>query len=199
MDFLRDQCTFSLITDQLLACLNDFVCHYETDISDFFKYKAVAASAEMMSKSYCLYDTENHDMVAAFCVLNTTLPTEYLPNYARRNINKNVKYEKQRKHYPATLIGQFAVFDKFANMHLGDEFLSFVLYWIVTNAQSMGNRFVVVDAINNDKVIKFYERNGFKIMFRSEEEELLATGKNCDTYLPTRMMFADLINYITEK
>jgi len=62
----------------------------------------------------------------------------------------------------------------------------------------MGNRFVVVDAINNEKVIKFYERNGFKIMFRTTEEELLATGKNADSTLPTRMMFADLINYITE-
>lgn len=61
----------------------------------------------------------------------------------------------------------------------------------------MGNRFVVVDAINRDEVIKFYERNGFNIMFRTEEE-LLATRKDAEADLPTRMMFADLINYVTE-
>ena len=83
-------------------------------------------------------------------------------------------------------------------MHLGDEFLSFTLLWIINNVQQTGNRFVVVDAINNEKVIKFYERNGFKIMFRTPEEELLATGKNECCVLPTRMMFADLINYVTE-
>lgn len=198
MGFLTDQCAFKPVTDELLTRLNDFMCHHETDISDFFKHKAVIASEEMMSKSYCFYDEEKNEMVAAFCVLNTSLPTEDLPNYTRRSINKYVKYEKQRRHYPATLIGQFAVFDHYANMHLGDEFLTFVLYWIVTNAQRMGNRFVVVDAINNEKVINFYERNGFKIMFRTEEEELLATGNNKDVLLPTRMMFADLINYITE-
>lgn len=198
MSYLTEHCTFAPVTDELLARLNDFACHHETDISDFFKHKAVKASSEMMSKSYCLYDEETNNMVAAFCVLNTSLPTEDLPNYARRNINKKVKYEKQRKHYPATLIGQFAVFDAFADMHLGDEFLSIVLYWIISTAQNMGNRFVVVDAINKDKVIKFYERNGFKIMFRTEEEELLATGKDTKSILPTRMMFADLINYSTE-
>lgn len=197
MSFLTEHCKFAPVTDELLARLNDFVCHHETDISDFFKYKAPKASSEMMSKSYCFYDEQNN-MVAAFCVLNTSLPTENLPNYARRHINKNVKYEKQRKHYPATLIGQFAVFDTFADLHLGDEFLSIVLYWIISTAQSMGNRFVVVDAINKDNVIKFYERNGFKIMFRTEEEELLATGKDIKSDLPTRMMFADLINYVTE-
>lgn len=198
MSYIQEHCTFAPITDELLTRLHDFVCHHETDISDFFKYKAVKAASEMMSKSYCLYDKERNEMVAAFCVLNTSLPTEHLPNYARRNVNKNIRYEKQRKHYPATLIGQFAVFDAFVDLHLGDDFLSFVLLWIITETQQMGNRFVIVDAINNKKVIDFYERNGFKIMFRTTEEELLATGKSADSHLPTRMMFADLINYTIE-
>jgi len=94
MSYIQDHCTFAPVTDELLSRLNDFVCHHETDISDFFKAKAVKASTELMSKSYCLYDDERNEMVAAFCVLNTSLPTEDLPNYARRSINKNVKYEK---------------------------------------------------------------------------------------------------------
>ena len=109
-----------------------------------------------------------------------------------------MKYEKQRKHYPATLIGQFAIFDAYSDKHLGDEFLSFVILWIISEAQQMGKRFVIVDAINNEKVLKFYERNGFKVLFRTEDEELIATGKGLGESLPTRMMFADFINYITD-
>ena len=198
MSYIAENCTFAPITDELLARLKDFYCHHETDISDFFKFKAVKASEELMSKSYCLYDDKKNEMVAAFCVLHTSLPTEHLPNYARRNINKKVKYEKQRKHYPATLIGQFAIFDAYSDKHLGDEFLSFVILWIISEAQQIGNRFVIVDAINNEKVLKFYERNGFKVLFRTEDEELIATGKSLGESLPTRMMFADLINYITD-
>ena len=118
MSYIAENCTFAPITDELLARLKDFYCHHETDISDFFKFKAVKASEELMSKSYCLYDDKKNEMVAAFCVLHTSLPTEHLPNYARRNINKKVKYEKQRKHYPATLIGQFAILPKSVSLHL---------------------------------------------------------------------------------
>ena len=74
MSYLIDQCTFKPITDELLIRLNDFVCHNETDISDFFKQKTVIASEEMMSKSYCFYDAEKNEMAAAFCVLNTSAP-----------------------------------------------------------------------------------------------------------------------------
>ena len=53
MGYLFDQCKFEPVTAELLTRLNDFVCHHETDISDFFKQKATIASEEMMSKSYC--------------------------------------------------------------------------------------------------------------------------------------------------
>ena len=56
----------------------------------------------------------------------------------------------------------------------------------------MGNRFLVVDAINNEKVIEYYQRNDFRLMFRTDEEELIATGKNPEDSLSTRMMYYDL-------
>ena len=131
-------------------------------------------------------------MVAAFCVLNATLQTEHLPNYARRALNKGVEYPKQRKQYPATLLAQLAVFDKYADKHVGDELMTFVLTWLHRNAMEMGNRFLVVDAINNEKVIEYYQRNDFRLMFRTDEEELIATGKNPEDSLSTRMMYYDL-------
>ena len=69
MNYISEHCTFAPITDELLSRLNDFYCHHETDISDFFKFKAVKASEELMSKSYCLYDDENNEMVTVFCVI----------------------------------------------------------------------------------------------------------------------------------
>ncbi len=44
MSYLLDKCTFEPVTDELLARLNDFVCLHETDISDFFKTKAVKSA-----------------------------------------------------------------------------------------------------------------------------------------------------------
>jgi len=192
MGYLRDHCQFAPVTEELLARLGNFSCGNETDISDFFKQKAVPGAAEMLNKSYCLFDPEQNEMVAAFCVLNTTLSMEHLPNYAKRVINKDLKYEKQRKQYPATLIGQFVVFDKFRSLHLGEEFMQFVLLWILTYGQQMGNRFALVDAINKPKVLQFYSNNNFRFLFRTDAEELQAMGKELDSELATRMMYIDL-------
>jgi len=196
MGYLNDHCLFSPVTSDLLNRLGDFSCKEETDISDFFKRKAVLGSEEMLSKSYCLYDGEKNEMVAAFCVLNATLSMEQLPNYSKRAINKALQYEKQRKQYPATLIGQFVVFDKFRALHLGEEFMQFVLSWILTYAQNMGNRFVVIDAINKPKVLQFYEDNHFRFLFRTDEDELKAMGKDSSSFLSTRMMYLDLKSLI---
>lgn len=192
MGYLKDHCQFAPVTEELLSDLGDFSCADETDISDFFKIKAIPSEREMLSKSYCLFDAEKKEMVAAFCVLNATLATEHLPNYSKRAINKELRYEKQRKQYPATLIGQFVVFDKFRELHLGDELMQFVLSWIMVYAQKMGNRFAVVDAINKPKVLQFYESNHFHYMFHSDEEELQAMGKDPNEVLNTRMMYFDL-------
>ena len=180
------------MTNGLLDRLGDFSCKEESDISDFFKIKAVPGAEEMLSKSYCLFDPDKNEMVAAFCVLNATLSMEQLPNYSKRRINKELRYEKQRKQYPATLIGQLVVFDKFRDMHLGDEFVRFVFSWLMTYSQNMGNRFAVVDAINKPKVLHFYEKNNFRFLFRTDEEELKAIGKDPESRLETRMMYIDL-------
>lgn len=192
MGYLTDHCRFAPVTEDLLNRLGDFSCEDESDISNFFKSKAVPGAEEMTSKSYCLYDPETNEMVAAFCVLNAILSMEHLPNYAKRSINRAVRYEKQRKQYPATLIGQFVVFDKFRGLHLGEEFMKFVLSWIMVYAQHMGNRFAVIDAINKPKVLQFYENNNFRFLFRTDEEELQAMGKDMSSELSTRMMYLDL-------
>ena len=185
---------FAPVTDDLLSRLHDFSCHYEADLATFFREKAVVAAKGLMSKSYCFYDPKTNDMVAAFCVLNAVLSMEQLSNYAKRSVNKKIGYEKQRKQYPATLIGQLVVFDNYESLHLGDELMSFILAWITANAMQMGNRFLVVDAINHKKVIDYYIRNHFTLLFRTEEEEKEAIGKDIDSPLDTRMMFFDLLN-----
>lgn len=60
----------------------------------------------------------------------------------------------------------------------------------------MGNRFAVIDAINKPKVLQFYENNNFRFLFRTDEEELQAMGKDVTSELPTRMMYLDLKSLI---
>jgi hypothetical protein len=50
-----------------------------------------------------------------------------------------------------------------------------------------------VDAYNNESTLKFYEANGFKFLFSSEEQEKTQIEMPADRELKTRLMYFDLI------
>ena len=57
-----------------------------------------------------------------------------------------------------------------------------------------GCRFMVVDAYNNKRILRFYIRNGFKFLYSDEEQERCELQIDRDERLNTRHMFLDLLN-----
>lgn len=110
-----------------------------------------------------------------------------LSNKKRNKINRGIPYTKRRSQYPAVLIGQLAVMDGFHGLDLGT------------------------------KVLKFYQDNGFKFIFASDEEEmnymsgienhglwttilkLLGLKKADPIFRKTRLMYFDLIILFSKK
>lgn len=66
----------------------------------------------------------------------------------------------QRNTYPAVKIGRLAVHKDFQCQGIGTELLNAIKVSLVKNNKT-GCAFLTVDAINEDKPLKFYERNGF--------------------------------------
>ena len=106
---------------------------------------------------------------------------------------------KRRPQYPAVLVGQLAVSDLFCGHHVGDELLDFIKSWFIDPLNKTGCRYVIVDAVNHQKVFEYYQRNGFKFLFSSDEEEwtfLHNKGQEPTTSIEpmkTRLMYFDLI------
>jgi GNAT superfamily N-acetyltransferase len=103
-------------------------------------------------------------------------------------------YQKTCRNYPAVLIGRLGVNKKIHSKHVGSEIINFIKYWFVEPNNKTGCRFVLVDAYNNPFTIKFYESNGFKMMFSNEEQEKQYRRLKPDSSLNTRIMYFDLIN-----
>ena len=68
--------------------------------------------------------------------------------------------------------------------------------WLVDPMNKTGCRFVLVDSYNQEKNFKFYERNGFKFLFSSEEQEREFRDLKPDKPLNTRLMYFDLIELL---
>ena len=90
------------------------------------------------------------------------------------------------------MIGQIAVFDAFTQYHLGDELMDSIKWWLRNVANLIAARYVVVDAVNNEKVLQYYARNNFWPVFKTEEDERTANGLADGEPLKTRFMISDL-------
>ena len=192
MGYLSENCAFAPLTEQLHEALTGFDCQHEPAIQDFFRNEAILNAKELMSKSYCFYKKDTMQAVAAFCVINTDISVDLIPKSTRNKLNRKIPYAKQRDHYPAVLIGQIAVFDAFAKYHLGDELMDSIRWWLRNVANLIAARYVVVDAVNNEKVLQFYARNQFWTVFKTEEDERKANDLEDGQPLLTRFMISDL-------
>ena len=192
MGYLSENCDFAPLTQQLHDALTGFDCQHEPAIQEFFRDEAILNAEELMSKSYCFYRKDTMEAVAAFCVINTDIAIDMIPKSTRNKLNRKIPYAKQRDHYPAVLIGQVAVFDGFTQYHLGDELMDSIKWWLRNVANLVAARYVVVDAVNHEKVLQFYARNKFWPVFKTEENERMANELEDDKPLLTRFMIADL-------
>lgn len=212
MGFFDERCDFRQLTEELIADAHTFDCG-NADLNDFFQTECIAYSNDLMGKTYCFTLTEDPRMiVCAFTISNDSIKMSHLPNARRKKVNKHVAREKQKNSYPAVLIGRLGMHKDFHGNGYGKELMDFIKAWFVDSGNKTGCRFVVVDAYNEEKPLKYYHNCGFEYLIPDEQSELKYT-RNIDPIeieepkrietkdegieLNTRLMFFDLITLKT--
>ena len=192
---MLEQCDFMELTEEVLQQCKGFTCKDE-DITEFFAHDY---AYQLLGKSYCFVKPETSEIICAFTVANSSVKVDSLPSNLRNKLNRKIPNAKRRPQYPAVLVGQLAVSDLFSGHHVGDELLDFIKSWFIDPLNKTGCRYVIVDAVNHQKVFEYYQRNGFKFLFSSDEEEwtfLHNKGQEPTTSIEpmkTRLMYFDLI------
>ena len=195
---MLEQCDFMELTEEVLQQCKGFTCKDE-DITEFFTQDYADYTYQLLGKSYCFVKPDTSEIVCAFTVANSSVKVDSLPSNLRNKLNRKIPNAKRRLQYPAVLVGQLAVSDLFSGHHVGDELLDFIKSWFIDPLNKTGCRYVIVDAVNHPKVFEYYQRNGFKFLFSSDEEEwTFLHNKGLEQTTPiepmkTRLMYFDLI------
>lgn len=195
---MLEQCDFMELTEEVLQQCKGFTCKDE-DITEFFTQDYADYAYQLLGKSYCFVKPDTSEIVCAFTVANSSVKVDSLPSNLRNKLNRKIPNAKRRPQYPAVLVGQLAVSDLFSGHHVGDELLDFIKSWFIDSLNKTGCRYVIVDAVNHPKVFEYYQRNGFKFLFSSDEEEwTFLHNKGLEQTTPiepmkTRLMYFDLI------
>ena len=217
VSYLQEHFIFRVMTEDVVEKCKEYTCKKDTDIEEFFKSEYKDYNRQLLGKSYCFLTREDVPRLAcAFSLANSSVRVDRLSNKKRNKINRGIPNAKRRSQYPAVLIGQLAVMDDFRGLDLGTKVMDFIKSWFIDPHNKTGCRYIIVDAVNQENVLKFYEDNGFKFIFDSDEEEMnymsgidhgiwtkilkwLGLKKADPIYRKTRLMYFDLIVLFSNK
>lgn len=193
MSLLFDQCSISILNDTTINTCDKFDCGND-DLNDFFYNESHLYSEQLLGKSYCFrLDDSPNTIICAFTVSNDSVRVNLLPNSRGKKINKDIPYSKQMSRYPAVLIGRLGININYKRHGIGTDLMTFIKSWFIDTANKTGCRFLVVDAYNEEAPIRYYQKNGFKFIYSTEQQEIENNGYLIDGKLKTRLMYFDLI------
>lgn len=192
---LDDHCQMARVTQDVLNHCKPFTCGDE-DLDDFFANNAIAYEKELMGKTYCWVLREDVTTIVGMITLaNAGIQTTHMQNHPRRKLNDHINYNKQGRTYPAVLIGRLGVNIDFQgdSFRVGTQIMDFIKDWFRSYDNKTGCRFILVDAVNNEHTLAYYERNGFRPLFpRIDDEKAFYHIEESDS-LRTRMYYFDLL------
>jgi GNAT superfamily N-acetyltransferase len=192
MGFL-DVCYLSTLNNEVLEQCQSFSCG-DKDLDDFFLKDTDNYYRQLLGKSYCYRLKENPSMiVCAFTLANSSVDVRRLPNSRRKKLMENIPYVKHLSSYPAFLICRLGVNTDFRKLRIGSDLLDLIKVWVMTPNVVGGCRYLTVDAYNNEDTKRYYEKNGFKYIFSTEQQEKEYIGISDSKELKTRSMYFDLI------
>lgn len=178
--------------------LRSFACG-DSDLDEFFHKEAHLYDAQMLGKTYFFATKGNTPrIVCAFTLANDSIKAALIPNASRNKIQRKIPNSKRTRSYPAVLIGRLGVAGEFQGSHngIGSQVIDYITAWFCHPENKTGCRFLVVDAYNKPKVLHFYEKNGFRFLYATEELEKEAYHIDIEERLESRMMYLDLIGTI---
>lgn len=199
MDTCRD---FSLGLDAIRRHYTKEVADYcvpflcgDSDLDDFFAKDAILYDVELLGKTYAWIDAADPTQILGLVTLaNDSVKAQNITTSARNRLQRSVTNAKRGINFPAVLIGRLGVASAYQGkgMNIGSQIIDYVKDWFRSSDNKTGCRFIVVDAYNNERTLRFYERNGFKTLYKNEKEERDFLHLNDDEPLETRFMFFDL-------
>lgn len=132
----------------------------DDDLNEYFHIDAQLHKQELLTQTYCLQVSEYPNLVLA--LLDFYNDSVHFQKY-KSTIDIDIDAHKQYPYLPAVKLTRFGVQKQIQGNNIGSLVLNMVKKFFITDNRT-GCRFVTVDAYSKPEVLKFYEKNGFKLL-----------------------------------
>jgi GNAT superfamily N-acetyltransferase len=137
----------------------------DTDLNEYFHVDAILHKQELLTETYCFQEITFPDLAVAildFC--NDAVQFQKLHGAV------DIPRQKQYSSLPAVKLTRFGVAKEFQGKSIGSHIINMMKILFTTDNRT-GCRFITVDAYNTPNVIKFYEKNGFKLFTEKDKDK----------------------------
>lgn len=148
--------------------LETFSCSKNLDLQDFLHNKALTFEQHLRSRTYLYFDNQTKEIIAYYTIAISVFFTDGMSKEVIKLLDG---YKDDIKTIPCFLIGQLGKSDKYESFKIGEYMLSDALEIIDKSHQELGGRFILIDSVNNPKVLSFYKENSFVALENDENSE----------------------------
>ena len=138
--------------------LETFACAKNRDLQEFLYDKAITFEKNLRARTYLYVDNATQEVVAYFTIAISILHTDGI---SPEIIELLDGYKDDVTSIPCFLIGQLGKSDRFELRKIGEFVLSDAIDIIDQSQESLGGRFILLDAVNRERLIEFYKDNAF--------------------------------------
>ena len=159
--------------NQVRKLLKTFSCAKNADVQDFLHNKAITFERNLRSCTYLYMNDESKSVSGYFSIGITYLLTNQLDKAVVKFLDG---YTDETIAIPCYLVGQLGKNDE-CKGKIGDFLLDDALKIIDKSQDNLSGRFVLIDAVNDSKVLNFYEQNSFIVLENSTSSKSIKMVK----------------------
>lgn len=169
------------MTDADYENMSAFSCGVK-ELDDFFRFEVRECVNRHYLSAYCAF-TDSGEIIAAFTLMNDALmitgqseKEDFIDDLKYETNEDSVDFFNRQTSYPAINIGHLGIATDHQCHGIGMAIIELVADTF-TKYRQAGCQFITVDALNNNRAIRFYINNFFSFQ------------TNSDLYSSTRRMY----------
>jgi hypothetical protein len=147
----------------------EFTCK-DKDVETFLRQKALEHERRNKSRTYLI--TDGNGSIIAYYTLAMKILT-FASSVSKARIKNLDGFSKDVTATPALLIGQFGKDERKARDIPGSALMEMCLNTAHLIHTLVGGRFTLIECLDIEKVVSFYERHGFSVLQRDPRDKYL--------------------------
>ena len=152
-----------------INAIEKFVCQ-DKEVETFLKEKAFEFNRRNKSRTYLIVDMDDFGEIIILAYYTVTIKSlKFNEGLSNSKIKKIDGFRSDVKETEAILIGQLGKNYIYKANIDGKTIMEYILETIYIAHNAVGGRIVFLECLDNEKVVKFYQNNGFALLQKSGE------------------------------